>query len=128
MGTVHLPSYPANQYSQSREWVVPGTALKLWTMLQFDELILDPDRPSEFRLPRQHAVVVRSGELRRELQPGQSLELPEGRLVYQGLRSWMGYTVFYDWTIYWLLAACGLAIGTMAWYFWIKYLSHPWNE
>jgi cytochrome c biogenesis protein len=128
LGTVHLPSYPINEYRQSRDWVLPGSTLSLWTMLQFDEVILDPDKPSEFRLPEKHKVVVRVGELRRELQSGESMELPQGKLVYQGLRSWMGYTVFYDWTIYWLLASCVLAIGAMAWYFWTKYFSHPWNE
>jgi cytochrome c biogenesis protein len=128
LGTVHLPSYPINEYRQSRDWVLPGSTLSLWTMLQFDEVILDPDKPSEFRLPEKHKLVVRVGELRRELQSGESMELPQGKLVYQGLRSWMGYTVFYDWTIYWLLASCVLAIGAMAWYFWTKYFSHPWNE
>ena len=127
LGTVHLPSYPIHEYRQSREWEIPGTALKLWTMLQFDEIILDPEKPSEFRLPQQHKVIVRSGELRRELQPGEAMELPEGKLVYQGLRSWMGYTVFYDWTIYWLLAACLVAIGAMGWHFWGKFSARPWN-
>lgn len=128
LGAVHLPSYPINEYSQSREWTLPGTGLKLWTMLQFDEVILDPARPSEFRLPQYHHVVVRLGDSRIELQPGGVMTVPEGRLVYEGLRSWMGYTVFYDWTIYWLLAACLLAIAAMAWYYSVKFYAKPWNE
>ncbi len=127
LGTVHLPPYPAHEYEQSSEWQLPGMPLKLWTMLQFDELLLDPDRPTAFRLPHQHKVVVRYGDIRRELQPGDGLDLPGGRLVYQGLRTWMGYTVFYDWTIHWLLLACLVAVGSLGWHFWNKFAARPWN-
>jgi hypothetical protein len=128
LGTVHLPSYPMNQYRQALNWQLPGTAIKLWTMLQFDELILDPEKASEFRLPGKHKVIVHIGNLRRELQPGGAIELPEGRLVYDGLRTWMGYSVFYDWTIHYLLAACLVSVGALGWHFWRKYASTPWNH
>lgn len=128
LGTVHLPSYPVNEYRQAREWQLPGSGLRLWTMLQFDEVILDPNARSEFRLPNRHKLVVRiNGSERHELQPGQAIELPEGRLVYDGLRTWMGYTVFYDWTIHWLLAASLLAAGALGWHFWRKFAARPWN-
>jgi hypothetical protein len=127
LGAVHLPSYPIHQYRQAREWQLPGTALKAWTMLQFDELILDPARPSEFRLPGRYKLVVRIGQLRRELQVGEAIELPEGKLVYDGLRTWMGYSVFYDWTIDALLAACLLSVGALGWHLWRKYAARPWN-
>lgn len=128
LGSVHLPSYPVHEYEQSREWQLPGAGIKVWTMLQFDEIILDPQKPSAFRLPAKHKVIVRVGDVRHELQPGEAVELAEGRLVYQGLRSWMGYTVFYDWTIHWLLAACLLAVGSLAWHFWNKFAAHPWDQ
>lgn len=128
LGAVHLPSYPANEYRQAREWTLPGTAISLWTMLEFDEEILSPDRASEFRLPNRHKVIVRIGEQRHELQPGQSIELKEGRLVYIGLRSWMGYTVFYDWTIHWLLLAGALTVLALGWHFWKKFAAKPWNS
>lgn len=127
LGAVHLPSYPIHEYRQAREWQLPGTAIKVWTMLQFDEVILDPEKNSEFRLPNRYKVIVRIGEQRREMQAAQSIELPEGRLVYDGLRTWMGYTVFYDWTIYWLLAACAISVAALGWHFWRKYAAQPWN-
>jgi len=128
LGAVHLPSYPANEYRQAQEWTLPGSAIKLWTMLEFDEVILDPEKPSEFRLPKQHRLIVRVNEVRQELQPGQAIEFPEGRLVYVGLRSWMGYTVFYDWTIHWLLAACLLAVLALGWHFWQKFETKSWSN
>ncbi|MHB9102715.1 MAG: cytochrome c biogenesis protein ResB [Sulfuricella sp.] len=128
LGTVHLPSYPVNEDWQARDWQLPGTDIQLWTMLKFDEIILDPNAASEFRLPHRHKVIVRIGDLQRELQPGEALDLPGGgRLVYDGLRTWMGYTVFYDWTIHWLLAACVIAVGALGWHFCRKFAAQPWN-
>ena len=128
LGTVNLPAYPIHEYRQALDWVLPGTQIKAWTMLQFDEIILDPEKPSNFRLPEKHVVVMRIGEQRQELTPGQSITLPEGRLQYQGLRAWMGYTVFSDWTIPWLLSASLLAVASLGWHFWRKFAARPWNE
>lgn len=127
LGAVHLPAYPAHEYRQAREWALPGTSRMVWVQLQFDEVILDPDKPSSFRLPERHVLVTRSGDSRAELQPGQTLDLPEGRLEYLGLRSWMGYTVFSDWTTSWLLAASVVAVASLSFHFWRKFAAEPWN-
>lgn len=128
LGAVHLPSYPIHEYRQAREWQLPGVAAKVWTMLQFDEVILDPARPSEFRLPSTYKVVVRVGELRRELQPGEAVELPEGKLVFDGLRTWMGYSVFYDATMDALLLACMVAVAALGWHLAQRYAREPWDR
>ncbi|MDH4234943.1 MAG: cytochrome c biogenesis protein ResB [Gallionella sp.] len=125
-GAVHLPSYPTQEYKQQQEWILPGSGLKLWTQLQFDEIILDPARPSQFRLPERHKIVVRHGTDRHEMQPGDHVKFPGGMLVYEGLTSWMGYTVFYDWTISWLLYASIVAVLSLAWHFWRKFAERPW--
>jgi cytochrome c biogenesis protein ResB len=127
LGSVHLPSYPIHEYRQARDWQPPGSRERLWVMLHFDEAIFDPQRPWEFHLPRDHTLVVRVGETRHELRPGDSLALADGTLVYQGLRAWMGYNVFYDWTIPWLLAASFVAVASLAWHFWSKFASRPWD-
>lgn len=126
-GTIHLPAYPLHEYRQALEWTPPGSDQLLWTQLQFDEVLLDPERPSQFRLPEQHRLVVRYGESRQELRPGDRLPLPGGVLRYEGLTAWMGYTVFYDWTIPWLLAACALAVISLGLHFWSKFRSRPWD-
>jgi len=126
-GTVHLPSYPVNEYRQAQEWSPPNSGATLWVMLQFDEVLLDPARRSEFRLPGEHKLVLRIGEARTELKPGDRYELNGGVLVYEGLTTWMGYKVFYDWTLPWLLAACVLAVASLAWHFWKKFGLQPWN-
>ena len=127
LGSVNLPSYPLHEHGQAREWTPPGTDQKIWTMLEFGEIILAPDRPSSFRPPQEHKLVLRIGDRRHELVPGGVLELPAGRLEYRGLRGWMGYTVFYDRTIPWLLAASVVAVAALGLHFWTKFAAKPWN-
>jgi cytochrome c biogenesis protein ResB len=127
VGTIHLPAYPVHEYRQALDWTLPGTDVGVWTMLAFDDVLLDPDRPSQFRLPERHTIVVRIGEDRRVLAPGGRVELAQGVLVYQGLTTWMGYTVFYDWTLPWLLAACLVAAAALAAHFWAKFAQQPWD-
>lgn len=127
-GTVHLPSYPIHEYRQAQEWTPPGTEAPLWIMLQFDQVLIDPDRASQFRLPDRHTLVVRAGAERTELAPGGRIDIPQGTLVYEGLTTWMGYAVFSDWTLPWLLAACLLAVASLAWHFWRKFAAEPWSE
>jgi cytochrome c biogenesis protein ResB len=126
-GSIHLPSYPINEYKQYLEWTPPGTNLKLWTQLQFDEVIINPFKPSQFRLPEQHKIVIRQGDNRFELHTGDSVNLPGGVLTYQGLKTWMGYNVDNDWTIGWLFAACIVAMSSLAWHFWKKFAARPWQ-
>jgi ResB-like family len=115
-GAVHLPSYPANALRQSIDWQLPD-GRSVWVQLQFDQTLIDPAKNASFRLPDPHRLVLRMGALRAELAPGERVELDGGTLVYEGLRSWMGYRVSYDWTLPWLLAAALLAALALAWYY-----------
>lgn len=107
-GAVHLPSFPMHELAQSRSWTLPD-GREVWVQLQSDETLIDPSRADQFRRPAQHRLVVRAGSLRAELRPGEVLTLPGGQLVYEALRTWMGYRVTYDPTLPWLLAAALLA-------------------
>lgn len=124
-GSVHLPSYPLHEYRQAQAWTPPGTDRKLWIMLQFDEVLLDPGAPSQFRLPGTHTLVLRDDTRRYELAPGARVELAEGVLIYEGLTTWMGYTVFSDWTLPWLFASAVLAALSLAWHFLTSFAARP---
>lgn len=126
-GSINLPSYPIHEYRQALDWTLPGTQTNVWTLLQFDEVLLDPERPSQLRLPTEHKLVLRIGEARHELAPGMRIALPQGVLTYERLTLWMGYTVFYDWTLPWLAAACFWAVAALAWHFWKKFAAQPWD-
>lgn len=111
VGSIHLPAYPTHEYRQALEWSVPGSDLKLWTMLNIEENVLPTDREFQFQVPGQHQLVVRHQDKRYALRPGDEINLPEGRLTYRKLTTWMGYKVDYDWTRPWLLAT--VLIGLM---------------
>lgn len=120
LGAVHLPSFPAQELRQSREWHLPdGRAV--WVLLQTHEPLIDPQTHTRFAMPREHRLVVRVGELRAELAPGQPLALPGGTLVYEGLRTWMGYRVAYDPTLPWLLVASLLSALSLALHYVLKF-------
>jgi cytochrome c biogenesis protein len=127
-GTVHLPAYPIHEFRQANTWVAPGTTTEVWVQLRFDQPLIDPNGPDRFRTPGSHSVVVRTGERRAELTPGKRLEIAGGRLTYEGVGTWMGYKVFYDWTLPWLLAACAVAGASLGAHFLLKFARRPWRS
>jgi len=126
-GSIHLPSWPAQQYNQALEWPLAGSNERVWTQLQFDEAILDPAHPSQFRPPSEHILVMRVGAERHELRPGDSINLGYGILTYLGLRTWMGFHITSDWTLPWLIAAGVIAALSLAWHYARRFAAVPWG-
>lgn len=127
LGSVQLPPYPLKEYSQAAEWTPPGARTPVWIMLDIDEIVLDPQDHTRFQLPTDYRLIARIGTQRHELAPGEVVDLDEGRLRFVGLRAWMGYRVFYDWTLPWLFAACAVGVISLAWHFWQKFSARPWD-
>jgi cytochrome c biogenesis protein len=127
VGAVHLPSWPIHEYEQANRWRPGGAHDELWVMLQIDEPLADAGSAWQFRLPQQHRLIVRAGEQRQELRSGELTTLAGGSLRYLGLRRWMGYVVFYDWTLSWMLAAATLAALSLGWHYWRKFAARPWR-
>lgn len=124
LGAVHLPSFPAHELRQSREWSLPD-GRSAWVQLQTDEKLIDPATAGHFALPRTHRLVVRIGAQRAELAPGQAITVPGGQLVYEELRTWMGYRVAYDPTLPWLLVAALLAALALGLHYVLKFRAPP---
>ncbi len=125
LGSVSFPSYPANKSEQQARWRLGTDDLRV--ALNIPEQLIDPETTSHFRLPDRHDVTVDFFWRIAILKPGESVLIPAGRLVYVGLTTWMGYNVFYDWTMPWLLAACALAVLALGWHFWSKFSLRPWQ-
>lgn len=125
LGSVNFPSYPANKEQQTANWRLGSEELQI--KLNIPEQLIDPDAASEFRMPDRHDVTVDFSWRVAILKPGESVLIPAGRLVYVGLTTWMGYNVFYDWTMPWLLAACALAVLALGLHFWSKFALRPWQ-
>ncbi|MDH3354219.1 MAG: cytochrome c biogenesis protein ResB [Chromatiales bacterium] len=127
-GSIHLPPYPAQEYRQALEWNIPGSTQKIWTQLQFDEVILNPDKRSQFHVPQYHRLAVRIDETRYLLQPGEGINLADGRLIYESLQTWMGFSVTSDWTLPWLFASGLAAVLSIGWHYGRKFSARPWRE
>lgn len=127
VGSVHLPSYPLNAATQWRDWNLPAEGGSIWTGLNIEEELLPPGQSSLLRLPKRYHIVVRTADQRFELRPGDRVRLPNGELQFLQLRMWMGYSVFYDWTIPWLLVACLVGIGGMSAHFVEKFKAEGWK-
>jgi len=127
-GSVHLPPYPVLQFAQQVQWTLPGTERSVTVRLPLDEELIDYERSSGFRLPPRRDVELIVEGRAHVLAPGATLELAGGRLRYEGLTTWMGYAVFFDWTLPWLAAAAVLAALALGWHFWRRFAARPWQE
>lgn len=116
LGAVQMNDMRSGQYAPSNEWQIPN-GHKAWAMLQLAE---DPPAPApgtrrvDLDVNRlQHVLVLRIDGMRHELQPGESVALPGGRLTYLRLDSWMSYHIIYDPTRPWLVATVLVAIASL---------------
>jgi len=122
-GAVNLPAESKNPFSQARGWQLPGTGREVWAMRDPDTVSDAGPRPA----PEEQRLILRIGEARHAVLPGQAVALPEGALRYEGLRRWMGFQVYYDWTRPWMLAASLVAVLALGWHFLAKYRRSDWQ-
>jgi len=124
---VHLPRLPDLRHAQATEWHPPGSNRKLWIALDHESEFLPAEHGGDFRAPADHHLVVRDGGQRAELRPGDRLAFEDGVLHYQGLNRWLGYTVRWDITTFWILAAGVLAVLSLAWFLVERVMRSPWR-
>jgi cytochrome c biogenesis protein len=106
------------EFAEAEEWALPNGRM-VWGMLERIGAV-EHFRPANGEdLP--HRLVLYIDGQRWSIRPGQEIELPDGRLTYLRLDSWVGYRIVYDVFSTWILAACVLAIFCMAWYYWGKF-------
>jgi len=126
-GTLHMPSYPLFEYRQANTWTPPGSEeIKFWLRLEtgYDlkkAWMLDVNRSKG-------VLVVNDGSKRRELRPGEGLELPGGYLRYEALSSWMGFKIFYFPTLKWLFGAAMMTVLGLVMHYWSKFRHEPLAE
>lgn len=127
-GRINMPSYPLFDYKQDNQWTPPGTEekIKFWLQLQTG-LTLEKAWVLDGRNST-GILVVSVGDKREELQLGDEVQLPHGRLRYEGLTTWMGYRVFYDPTIQWLFWVTITGVLGLTHFFWTKLNLKPWMD
>lgn len=123
-GAVHFPSYPLHEWKQINRWTTPaGEVLHL-------ELLLPPppSRGTAWALGPQvpaAALRLRAGDNVLRLEPGQAARLAGGTLRFDALRLWMGYEIYFDPLLSWLLAAALVGVAALGWHFRDKLAPRP---
>ncbi len=126
-GTLHFPSFPVFEFDQNLDWTLPGTTTAVRMSLQLPSNLVDVQHEFTLRLPAQHSLRIVLDDREQVLRAGEALALPAGVLRYEGLGTWMGYSVHYDPTLPWLLAAGLIAVVALSGHFWRKFATRPWR-
>lgn len=124
-GAVHMPSFPLYEWKQRNQWTTPkGERLTL--QLQFDSPVL-PDRPWSLETASSHVqqllITNAGGEV--VLRRGDSVEMEGGRLRFDEVRLWLGYSIDYNVTLLWQFIAAMLSITGLGVHFWKKFAVIP---
>lgn len=118
MGAVQMTYAGHETFGQMAEWRLPNDE-PVWMMLDFTAAEsgsrVAPTDPAAAAL--QHALVLRMGEERQVMTPGDQIRRPGGTLVYQNLDSWMGYRIIYDPTEPWIIATVVVGILSLVWFY-----------
>lgn len=119
-GSVNMPSYPLYEYKQKNAWSPPGTNEQIEFWLTLKTPYTESDSWSLQQETSSGILVVTAGDQRVELNVGDEVRLTNGRLRYEELRMWMGYTIFHDPTLRWLFLVSVLAVLGLGWHLWQK--------
>lgn len=110
MGTVQL--YPNAKAWMANDWRLPSGPTA-WVLLEPEQSVniqRGERRTNMGAAELAHRVVLRVGEQRWTLRPGESADLPGGRLTYVRLGVWMGYRIVYDFAAHWLASAAAAMV------------------
>ena len=118
-GAIHMPGFPLFDWKQDNSWQPPnGPDIRFWLHL---DTPLKEDRAWTLTSDRVSGVlVVNTQGKRHELKRGESASIDGGSLRFDELRGWMGYRIFFDPTLPWMLAAAMIALFGLALRFWRK--------
>jgi cytochrome c biogenesis protein len=112
-GAIHMPSYPLFDWKQANKWRAPGGPdIRFW--LHLDTPIRDDSAWTLESGSASGVLVVNADGKRLELKPGERAAFTGGELRFEELRGWMGYRIFFDPTLPWLLVAAILAVCGLA--------------
>ncbi|QSX37710.1 cytochrome c biogenesis protein ResB [Shewanella sedimentimangrovi] len=122
---VNFPWLAANELRQANEVALLGEPF--WLKLEGVESMLEGSMEAvDFVPPAAAFLVLRQGERRVELRPGQEIAINGGRLRYLGLGSWQGFEVIYDPAKPFLLAIGLILCAAMGWYFYRRFSRYDW--
>jgi cytochrome c biogenesis protein ResB len=112
-----MPSYPLFEHRQANRWILDdGREIRFWLQV---ETGMDPEGDWRLEPARTPAtLVVRDGDSRIELAPGQAVSIDGGALRYERTVGWMGYKISYDPTLPWLFVVSFMTVFGLAAHLW----------
>lgn len=118
-GNVQLNDRRTDSLAPSMEWQLPGGGPARVTLnVKEPAAARRDDRADLGARELAHTLMLKVGDARHELQPGQKVDLPAGTLTYVRLDSWMGYLITYDPTQPWLMATVLIGVFSLVWFYW----------
>lgn len=120
-GAVQIDKFGTDGFVPGMGWSLPdGT--QVWATIVPDDPAQAKIDPMRFTVDLNaarlaHHLILYTGERRNTLRPGETLELPTGRLTYNRLETWISYRVVYDPTESWVAAAVLIAIASLIAYY-----------
>ncbi len=115
-GAVHMPPYPRHADRQATALDLPDGSASLIVWLSLAAPLHQPEAEWRFATPQDATVVLDDGERRLELRQGEAVPFGAGTLRYERVTAWMGYAIFYDPTLPWLVAAGVVAAAGLLWH------------
>lgn len=125
-GSVNMPAYPLYDFRQANRWSPrDGEEIRFW--LELDTGLTDKRAWTLAPAKTKASLIVKSGDRRVTLMPGEHVRLAGGVLTFERLSSWMGYKIFYDPTISWLFFTAIIGVVGLAGHFWQKLRQPDWQ-
>jgi hypothetical protein len=117
MGGVQLPYTFAGDFPEASLVNLPGGGEAWVQLVSSQSMELQGKRDDLGAQTLEHKLILRAQGNRYEMQPGTAVELPDGRLTYVRLGSWLGYRVTYDPTPPWLAASVLVGVTSLVWFY-----------
>lgn len=126
--TVQMGQLGKDGFSSGTHWPIPGGP-RVWVSLSTETAQAAPrtQRDNLGIREARNKLVLSHNEQFYDLQMGDDVALPGGRLTYTGLNAWMGYRIIYDPTLPWLIGTVAVAISSLLW-FYARRLWRTWDE
>lgn len=122
LGHVQLNTTEENLMAPSNSWQLPdGT--EIWAMLDLQRAPINGDVSAPQGTTNldtetlAHSLILRLGDTRHSLLPGESLALAGGTLTYLQLDAWLGYRIVYDPAQPWIIATIAVGILSLLWFY-----------